>query len=450
MSQKFRSGTVSLETVQTRTLKYTHLEVDKDFNQQHRASSFVITKPHLLKLVNDLLTGFDYSALSNAAQKIGPESAFHKVPAYVHTALAKLLIEKQRILRKDINDLANKVFADLKSKKFDVEVRIHFNDVYVLGNPITLKSGHSTAVIQPVTKEILDNLPQWPGDLSMTRGIPTSIATLRLPVSSHDEIRNEVTRLTLALRLADNVWADRVCEEICSKNCACFWDGSQLAKTHAPQGPWKGVFPSSITTQRTLESLWRTSCSYYSDPMSPPQIDHLYVSLDRYFDALTPQRFVESSIADVISALEALWAPDDQRELTHRLKLNLSKFIFGLWGIDCRNLMREAYDIRSKYVHGAPLKQNDANKAWLQTTRDSKLATLLTLTRFSILFFLTAYDENGHKLGKKSILKLCEEALISSAATTKLNQSVRKSLGLLNRFERHRQDAIAARSTHFP
>jgi len=145
----------------------------------------------------------------------------------------------------------------------------------------------------------------------------------------------------------------------------------------------------------------------------PAPVDALGVALSRYRDALLQTLPIESRIALSISCLEALYLKANERsELTHRLSQRAAS-VLGAYGYLPPKAYREltrAYDIRSTFIHGSPMNEDQQKGA------DELCRAVLDYARVSLLMFL----QSGGSDEKERLIALIENALLDAKARTKL------------------------------
>lgn len=130
--------------------------------------------------------------------------------------------------------------------------------------------------------------------------------------------------------------------------------------------------------------------------------------------AILNQSTIEGRLASAIMSLEALFLkPEEKAELTYKLGLRTSKLL-GMKGfepIKVRNYLRQAYGIRSKFVHGSRIEKEDRDNA------TKFLADILEYARMSIVTFMQLRQE---EVEKEKLFNLIDNSLLSEKATKKL------------------------------
>jgi hypothetical protein len=134
---------------------------------------------------------------------------------------------------------------------------------------------------------------------------------------------------------------------------------------------------------------------------------YLGIAFERYKEALLERTNVPSRIAWTIVCLEALYLNGEDGELKHRLCQRAAAFLgfsgFEKVPLDAYKSLRDAYDIRSQYLHGTI--RNTKNKI----DRDTLCIRLLDYARVSLIIF--AQMDPGAKT-KLEILTEIDSALI--------------------------------------
>ena len=122
----------------------------------------------------------------------------------------------------------------------------------------------------------------------------------------------------------------------------------------------------------------------------------------------------------VMMGLEALYLAESS-ELSHRLAQRVAK-IMGFLGFNSQEVykeIKEAYGIRSKFIHGASFKEKEIYRA------GDLVDKIIRYLQISILTFL----ELGHAAnkGKQEILELLDASMISPALQEELEDMISKS-----------------------
>jgi hypothetical protein len=144
--------------------------------------------------------------------------------------------------------------------------------------------------------------------------------------------------------------------------------------------------------------------------------EYISISLQRYNDALFKSDSVES-LAYAIMGLEALYLTE-LSELSHRLAQRVAK-IMGLLGFDPREVYKEikdAYNIRSKFIHGASYTKREIDDA-------SRLVNkVIKYLQLSILTFLEL--KHVAKKDKREAIELIDASMIDPLSEEKLRDII--------------------------
>ena len=161
-----------------------------------------------------------------------------------------------------------------------------------------------------------------------------------------------------------------------------------------------------------LETIPPLLPSKYQDP--PPATDFFTTALNWYEQAMFSQGPPEAGVAWAVACLEALYLGDNPNtELNYRLGLRVATLLrcFGFPPLAVKAGVKQVYEIRSKYVHGAlmPRKLDAA-------TKTSLFRMAATYARVSLLAWrtLTRHDS------RTDLLTLIENAILDSDHQEKL------------------------------
>jgi hypothetical protein len=152
--------------------------------------------------------------------------------------------------------------------------------------------------------------------------------------------------------------------------------------------------------------------------------DPVGVALTMYNDAVLRATSTASKITAAITSLEALYL-ENNAELSYRLRLRVASL---LRAVNVSNPpeaypaaqvfedVREAYKIRSSYLHGSSV---------TKITKDcgSLCEKIIEYARVSILAFLQM--KGSHGLEKEDILKMLDHALVDDKSAPKVGEYLR-------------------------
>lgn len=152
--------------------------------------------------------------------------------------------------------------------------------------------------------------------------------------------------------------------------------------------------------------------------------NHTELAIHRYFDALLKTEVNAYKVLYSMTSLEALLS-DGNSEITFKIRLRVSKLMsfFGFDSLDTFTLIKDAYNLRSKLVHGAKPTENKGKKDLLDFARKNVL-TVLNLNRVCLLFFLQLQNEKS----KIDIIKLIDHSLIDIESEKELADLIKKKV----------------------
>lgn len=147
----------------------------------------------------------------------------------------------------------------------------------------------------------------------------------------------------------------------------------------------------------------------------------VFISVDRYRESLISKQRPEALITYVITSLEALLLGDGEKsELSHRLSQRGAKLlsIFEKKPITIYKKLKEAYTVRSTYIHGS---LSSKTKDLTELHRD-----VVDIARICILIFIEKISNQS----KKEILQEIDNAFLDSKSNDKFMKEL-KSLKII-------------------
>jgi len=201
----------------------------------------------------------------------------------------------------------------------------------------------------------------------------------------------------------------------------------QISGVSSPTHAWATAYKYPLTTRdvnllpkfiETIKHLLPTDDKTGAPLPSNP----VGIAILRYQDSLFKPEGTENKIAYSVMGLEALYLKAKEREeLSHRLAQRIAKILefFNEPPIKTYNIVKEAYEIRSNFVHGSPLQTEEPQK-----TKEI-LDKVIELLRKSILVFLQIGKE------KEDFLSLIDNAILETQAGEKLQNLMKENILIL-------------------
>lgn len=190
---------------------------------------------------------------------------------------------------------------------------------------------------------------------------PSAILEATQRAKDEGEVFTQITKLVYALRLYDVTSASRIRLNLSSSGTTT---------------PFPSTLNSSPNTpfRSTLSSEDEPDLKDFLDIILPiieekiiknGEDDFLNIAFDRYKSALDDNDSEESRLTSAIMALEALLLKDEEKaELSERLsrRTDILLSFFSYQEIEVSRKVRRAYEIRSRYVHGSKIGEEDISE----------------------------------------------------------------------------------------
>jgi hypothetical protein len=191
---------------------------------------------------------------------------------------------------------------------------------------------------------------------------PDAILEVRMQGHPFLEIQEQEERALTLLRLFTNAPL-----QVLSTQHRLYGSGrdaglSWQERTH-PTWRKATLTPSSqVALQCFFDSLYdRLTTPFYK--FGEPSLDPQSVAHERFKDAMTNGNLFEHCVMNAVMGLEALFfkPTGEQAELAYRLGLRVARFtsLLGKDPLDTRELIKDAYKVRSGYVHGGRASSDD-------------------------------------------------------------------------------------------
>jgi len=156
-----------------------------------------------------------------------------------------------------------------------------------------------------------------------------------------------------------------------------------------------------------MKSIELPSSAITSKGIEP---DELSIAYDRYSDSLEGG-IVERRISSAVMGLEALYLQGgEQQEMSYRLRMRVSKLL-GLLGYnpdEIEERMKDAYEVRSKYVHGGILKSKESRKL------EGKYGDINEFTKTIINYLRASIVALFRRPSKASLIKKIDDSFLDS------------------------------------
>ena len=144
-----------------------------------------------------------------------------------------------------------------------------------------------------------------------------------------------------------------------------------------------------------------------------PKPDFVSIALHWYGEALLAPLASEGSVASAIACLEALFLENVQVEMSYRLGMRVAGLMrcFGYPSLEVQAVVRNAYNVRSKYVHGDEQDKEWSPKKLLELSR-----SILDYARLGLLTFCQLEG----KPSRKQLMANVEKSLLDDESLAEL------------------------------
>lgn len=370
------------------------------------------------KIIN---TGEYALALSALQEELrGKADLNGTIERFVERFILRCFNERKQTSPSEVQDLIRKFVGDLKGEPTIHRAEIQF-DGMVLESP-KIELPQVGLMLRQSTREDLEK--EFPyfmpsPDRVLTR--PSAIGELSIQGRNEASLQLQVEKVTVLLRLFKVGSVKHLSYSMHTDSLADLFTGGNLTS-----GGNLVAMESSYLHKMDEEKLKRfIQCL---ETLVPPkfyrfgegEISHLTIAFDRYNDALLRISILEERIANTVMGLEALLLEETQ-ELSYRLGLRIAK-IFSLAGDDgkkIREILKDAYKIRSTFAHGRHLTPKERRRYEMKhgELRVFLCAILDYLRKLIILLMVI-------QKGKDDLIFLVDDALIDKAAEAQLNTKI--------------------------
>lgn len=308
----------------------------------------------------------------------------------------------RHVSEEELNELIKLFIDDLEGKPVIWSVVAWLKGLWLKDEEIEISEG--LRIRRPKPEDLTLELPIHDAFIvPIETECPSAILEIALKASDNLSALNELTKLTIALRLY------KPCSICPTKVILKPKSILRSSETHKP-------FPASIVYPCSLSLEEAPALKVFLDrvvkwiPVIQGRvglIDYVSIALKRYDEALFCSDPVER-LTEAVMGLEALYLkPSERMELAHRLAQRVARCI-SIYGYDVLNvfkLVKEAYDIRSRFVHGAPIELKEHRKI-IELANE-----IVRYLQVSVLMFLELKSYANIK--KDDFLDIVDRSLLS-------------------------------------
>jgi len=347
----------------------------------------------------------------------------NKAARYLESFTGKLIsryLEEPKLRDAEVDVLLANFLKDIDGEPLKYGARVELDGIIILPKGIDLRIGDASIILRQTRVEDLEKeFPMYGFAMQPLFTAPSAILEIEFLGRQANEIQIKVEQAIAILRLfkvgsviytSYRMHSESIADVMAS---ATFGAGVSLAAFEKSQIRKEDIQRLKIFWQRMMRSL---PSSFYE--YGETKLDHITIAYKRYCDGLLQNGVLERRIANAVMGLESLFLKGgEMQELIYRLSIRIAK-IFVLLGYDSykvKDIVGDAYKVRSLFVHGAHLSYKQKRKL----NREygdirSFLLSLLDYLRISIIVLIFMKKE------KEEFLDLIDDSLVDHDKDTQL------------------------------
>jgi len=310
--------------------------------------------------------------------------------------------------------------GDLEGTPHEWSPIVWLDGIWMKDEVVEVEEGIKLRMPKPEDLEFEQRLDMYPLMApAMTYDHPSAILEFRCRAKNQPEVHELLEKLVTVLRLfkLSSVLSTRT--QWISKSLLGF------GGTHYRTTPTSATYKYPIgkieapSLQRFINRIMPLMPTEALAP-STETVNHVVIALQRYNDAVLKPEVVESRLTCGIMSLEALYLKANEREeLSHRLSQRVARAlsVFGYEPLEVYNMLRQAYEIRSKFIHGSKIEKDELQNATKLTEKTLEYA------RASIVMYLQLKE----KIEKENFLNLVNNSMLNNDAHSKLNELLKQT-----------------------
>src|SRR6266567_4932152 len=311
--------------------------------------------------------------------------------------------------QRDTDTTIEKLLTELSGGPVVYRAKVEVVGIALRPEKVSLEPGIS---IRQPTKEDLEKRVRPIGFSVHSNANPSAILEIELrSVRGQNQIlQAKVEQCVALLRLFDVGSVQWTSYEMSSESLLDSFGHATMGSGDQVSALETSVVKSEDASK--LQRFWRTLNVFLPKDVYDvhKQTSHITLAYDRYSDAVLHNGTIERRIANAVMGLEALFLEETQ-ELSYRLGLRISKILsmVGRNPLRVREVIKEAYAIRSTFAHGGHLDYK-AKKRLERKYGDVRtlLLSILDYLRASIIIMIVS------RASKDELVDLIDDALLDS------------------------------------
>jgi len=347
----------------------------------------------------------------------------NKAARYLESFTRKLIsryLEEPKLRDAEGDVLLVNFLKDIDGEPLKYGARVELDGIIILPKSIDLRIGDTSIILrQTMVEDIEKELPMYGFAMQPLFTAPSAILEIEFLGRQANEIQIKVEQAIAILRLFKVGSVKYTSYRMHSESIT-----DLMASGIFTAGERGGALEKSQIRKedvQRLKTFWQKMIRFLPNSfywLGETKLDHLTIAYKRYCDGLLQNGVFERRVANAVMGLESLFLKGGEtQELSYRLRLRIAK-IFVFMGYDSykvKDLVGDAYKVRSLFVHGAHLSYKEKRKlnSKYEDTKSFLLA-LLDYLRISILISIFSKKE------KEEFLDLIDDSLVDHDKDTQL------------------------------
>lgn len=349
-----------------------------------------------------------------------------KLQSFLRFIIQDYLDDKQ--VKQELIDLFIKELNDEPTR---VKATIRLQGVTVEGQPIKLFNSCTLRRITPadVEEEIPVHIPFFNISNQIHNHV-TAILEIEKDVLNAVDIQKEVEKAILTLRLFKVGGVTNISYSLSAKTITRFIGGTLSSGQNLtiPRETLKVYTKDADKIKQFWKEFNALNHGSLLGMSQSTELENIQFAYQRYCDSLFSVGLFEQQVASAIIGLESLYL-NDSEELSRFLRLRISKFL-GLAGLNpqhIQSVLKDAYDVRSYFVHGNKIDYKKRRKIQNKyKTENDFLKEVLEYLRLSIIILLSMHRQ------KDELIDLIDDSFIDRKKEGELESQLK---GIMKRFE---------------
>jgi len=373
-----------------------------------------------------------FSAVTLLTKALGQKN---KTAHYLERFTGKLIssyLEESKFSDADVDVVVANFLKDLEEEPLKYGATVELDGIIILPKRIELRIGDMNLILRQTNIGDLEKeLPVYGFGAQEYLRTPSAILKIEFLGRRANEIQTKVEQAIAILRLFKVGSVIYTSYRMRSESIT----DVMASATLGAGGFLRALEKSQIRKEdiQKLKKFWQTMTkslplSFYE--IGETRLNHITIAYKRYCDALLQNGVLERRIANAVMGLESLFLKGGEtQELIYRLSIRIAK-IFSLLGHNSykvKNVVQDAYKVRSLFVHGDHLSYKQKRK--LNDKHGnirSFLLFLLDYLRTSIIAAIFLKKE------KEEFLDLIDDSLFDERKHGQLNNLLNSSRNVIS------------------